>query len=77
MPEQRTVKLERLCVPDGQGGCITARYFIRPGSRSRPWTWFEPGQVPAFDEEVGWFVIERIRGGWKVLHQVPTPAWVR
>jgi hypothetical protein len=36
MPEMRTAKLERLTIPDGKGGTCTARFFIRPGSRSRP-----------------------------------------
>jgi hypothetical protein len=77
MPERRTAKLERLKVPDGQGETCTARFFIRPGSRSRPWVWFDPKQVPPFEEEVGWFEMERIPGGWKILHQVPKPAWER
>ena len=78
MPERRTIKLERLTVPDGEGGRSTARFFVRPGARSRPWIWFDPAQVPPFEEEVGWFEMERVRGqGWKVLHQVAKPAWER
>lgn len=77
MPERRTVKLERLLVPDGAGGERTARYFIRPGSRRAPWMWFDPEKVPPFEDEVGWFEMERIKGGWKVLHQVPQPPWDR
>lgn len=78
MPERRTAKLERLKVPDGAGGVETARFFIRPGSRSRPWKWFEPSEVPPFEEEVGWFEMERVRGsGWKVLRQVAKPTWER
>lgn len=78
MPERKVAKLERLTVYDGKGGNCTARFFIRLGSCSRPWTWFEPEQVPPFDEAVGWFELERERGrGRKVLRQVPKPAWVR
>jgi hypothetical protein len=66
MPERRTVKLERLCV-HGPG---RDRWFIRPGSRSRPWIWFDPGQVPFVDAPAAWFEIERIRGGWRVLRHV-------
>jgi hypothetical protein len=77
MPEQRTAKIERLNVPDGRGGTCTARFFVRPGSRSRPWIWFDPVQVPPFEEEVGWFEMERVKGGWKVLRQIDKPSWER
>ncbi|RIA46240.1 hypothetical protein DFR49_0773 [Hephaestia caeni] len=74
MPERKIAKLERLKISDD----ITARFFIRPGSRSRPWTWFEADEVPPFEEEIGWFELERERGhGWKVVRQVPKPAWER
>jgi len=72
--ERRIAKLERLKISDD----CTARFFIRPGSRSRPWIWFEPDQVQPFEEESGWFELERERGrGWRVLRRVPKPAWER
>ncbi len=74
MPERKVAKLERLKISDD----CTARFFIRPGCRSRPWIWFEPEEVPPFDEEEAWFELERERGrGWKVLRQVSKPAWAR
>ena len=75
MPETRTAKLERLTISDDKGGTCTARFFIRPGSRSRRWVWFDPEQVPPFEEETGWFEMERVKGGWKLLRQVPRPGW--
>jgi hypothetical protein len=66
MPERRIVHLERLCV-HGPG---RDRWFIRPGSRSRPWVWFDAHQVPYVDARAAWFELERIRGGWRVLRQV-------
>jgi hypothetical protein len=31
-----------------------------------------------FEEEAGWFEMERVRGsGWKVLRQVAKPTWER
>ena len=70
------MKIERLRVPEGEG-YRTARYFVRPGSRRGKWLWLDPAQVPEFEGKVGWFEIERIKGGWKVLHEVPEPSWLR
>ncbi len=74
MPEKRIAKLERLKSRPEDGG-QTLSLFIRPGSRSRPYTWFEPQQVPAFDGDFAYFEMERIKGGWKVLREVPPPPW--
>ncbi len=66
-------KIERLR-SGADDGRRTLSLFIRPGSRRRPWKFFAPEEVPDFDGEVGWFEIDRGRGGWKVLRQVPGPA---
>jgi hypothetical protein len=66
MPERRIAKLERLIV-DGPG---KDRWFIRPGTRKGPWIWFDPEEVPFVDATEAQFELERVRGGWKVLHQV-------
>lgn len=69
-------KIERLSTRKDDGD-RTLRYFIRPGSRSRPYHWFDPEQVPPFDGDVAWFEMERIKGGWRFLRQVPRPSWDR
>ncbi|MBU1378436.1 MAG: hypothetical protein KKE02_05870 [Alphaproteobacteria bacterium] len=67
--EVQVVKLERLSVR-GPGLDI---WFLRPGSRGRPWVWFQPHEVPFVDALDAYFEIERIRGGWRVLGQVGEP----
>lgn len=74
MPQTRTMKLERLVIPNGEGDQTTARFFVRPGSRNRPWIWLNPAEVPPFDGAAGWFELERIQGRWKVLRQVSAPG---
>ena len=75
MPQTRIARIERLVGPPPERR--TLRYFIRAGTRRSPWVWFDPGQVPAFEGEHAWFECERIKGGWRVLRQVETPAWAR
>lgn len=71
--EIRVEKLERLFV-HGPG---KDTWFLRPGSRSRPWVWFEPDAVPFVDAKSAYFEIQRVRGGWRVLRQVEEPAHLR
>ncbi len=65
MPTVRVFKIERLA-DRGE----TLAFFIRPPSRSRPWTWFKPQEVPQFDGREARFECERIKGGWRVLRRV-------
>ncbi|WP_293677506.1 hypothetical protein [uncultured Phenylobacterium sp.] len=63
MPDIHTYKIERLKVIGG----LThkqQRFFIRPGSRSRPWKFFDGWEVPEFEGDHAWFEIERSRGAW-------------
>jgi hypothetical protein len=69
MSERRIVRLERLKVR-GPG---RDRWFIRPGSRDRPWVWFDAEEVPFVDAADALFELERVRGGWKVLRHVAEP----
>lgn len=45
-------------------------YFVRPGSRSRPWIWFKDGDVPHFEESSARFVIEKRAGRWVAVEKV-------
>jgi len=65
-------KIERLRSSADDGG-RTLSYFIRPGSRRRPWKFFDPAEVPAFEGESAWFEIDRARGAWTVVRQVSSP----
>ncbi|HEY0436903.1 MAG TPA: hypothetical protein VGC92_09695 [Phenylobacterium sp.] len=65
MPQRTVALIERLIIED-----VTVRYFIRPGSRSRPWRWFQPDQVPPFEGRTARFEMERVKGGWRFLHQI-------
>jgi hypothetical protein len=47
-------------------------YFVRPGSRSRPWIWFRDGDVPAFEETSARFVVEKRGGRWVAVERVDT-----
>lgn len=76
MAERRVMKIERLSSGPDHGG-QTLRHFVQRGARSRPWKWFEPGEVPKYEGSHAWFECERAPGGWKVLRQVPKPAWER
>jgi len=66
MLDRRIKKLERLHV-HGPG---KDRWFIRPGSRSGSWKWFDAEQVPFVDAREAYFELERVRGGWKILRHV-------
>jgi len=68
MPERQIKKLQRLSGPDG----VTYCYFQRPGSRSRPWLWFEPWEVPDFEGPFALFECERATGHWRVLRRSRT-----
>jgi hypothetical protein len=71
--EVRVVKLERLPIR----GPAEDPWYLRPGSRSRGWLWFEPQAVPFVDATEAYFEIERVRGGWRVVRQVEQPAYLR
>jgi len=58
MPYQKTVLIE------WQTAGARRAYFVRPGTRSRPWIWFKDGDVPSFDEPAARFVIEKRAGRW-------------
>ena len=45
-------------------------YFVRPGTRSRPWIWFRDGAVPHFDERAARFVIEKRAGRWVAVEKL-------
>ncbi len=63
---QRTIQtIERL----GDGD-RTFCFFIRPGSRSRPYRWFEVAEVPPFDGKSARFEMERTRYGWTFIRQL-------
>lgn len=70
MPVTRIAKVERLTGPGGR----TLGYFIRPGSRSRPWIWLRLGQTPVFDGDHAWFECRRVKGGWVAVRQVEDPG---
>lgn len=46
-------------------------YFVRPGSRSRPWIWFRDGDMPHFDEPSARFVVEKRLGRWVGIERLP------
>ena len=60
--------IERLTATQADGR--TLAFFVRPGSRSRPWIWFKLHEVPDFEGDAARFECERIKGGWKVLRLV-------
>lgn len=45
-------------------------YFVRPGSRSRPWIWFRDGDVPEFEGPAARFVAEKRAGRWVAVEKV-------
>lgn len=66
-------KIERLR-SGADDGRRTLSLFIRPGSRKRPWKFFSPEAVPPFEGEHAWFEIDRTRGAWTFLREVPGPG---
>jgi hypothetical protein len=66
MPLRRIVKVERL-KDDGQ----TLSFFVRPGSRSKPWIWFKPEDMPSFEGEEAMVECERRAGRWVPVRVVP------
>jgi hypothetical protein len=67
MAHRRTVTVE------WQDAGVSRSYFVRPGSRSRPWIWFRHGDVPAFDEASARFVIEKRASRWIAVARVDDP----
>ena len=76
MAQIHTYKIERLKVVEGLPH-NRQTFFVRPGSRSRPWKFFQNGQVPEFEGDEAWFEIERRGPLWIFLRQIPKPSWVR
>lgn len=66
MPLRKTVTIE------WQDAGSSRSYFVRPGSRSRPWIWFRDGDVPAFEGSSARFVVERRAGRWVAVERVDT-----
>lgn len=58
MPYRKTVLIEWQTVGSRRS------YFVRPGSRSRPWIWFRDGDVPEFEGTSARFVVEKRAGRW-------------
>lgn len=72
MPRRKIAKLERLQIFEQPTSWDT--FFIRPGSRSRPWTWFSYDDMPPFQREAGLFELELMKGGgWRVVRRVEAP----
>jgi hypothetical protein len=69
MSRVRTCKIERLTSGPNDGS-RTLSFFIRPGSRSRPWKFFRPEEVPEFEGAHAWFEIERKGREWIFLRRV-------
>lgn len=64
MKRTRVDRTERLTLSKRDGG-DTLCLFVRPGNRSRPWIWFEPHEVPAFEGKSAKFKIVREDKRWK------------
>jgi hypothetical protein len=72
MPQTLTYKIERLKVLPGESHAKQT-FFIRPGSRRRPWKFFHNGAVPEFEGDYAFFEIERKGPLWIFHGQVPDP----
>lgn len=68
MPYRKTVLIE------WQTAGARRSYFVRPGSRSRPWIWFKDGAVPHFDGASARFIIEKRNGHWVAVEKVERSA---
>lgn len=66
-------KIERLKVVGGLSH-KQQTFFIRPGSRSRPWKFFEGWEAPPFEGDYAWFEVERQGKLWIFHRQVPGPG---
>lgn len=73
MPRTATCKIERLRVVAGQPHRDQS-FFIRPGSRHRPWRFFQGWEVPEFEGDHAWFEVERQGRCWVFHRQVPGPG---
>ena len=66
MPLRKTVTIE------WQDAGSSRAYFVRPGSRSRAWSWVLAGAGPAFEETSARFVVETRGGRWVAVERVDT-----
>ena len=66
MQRPQPVTIERLSCLENEA-VKTLAFFVRPGSRSRPWIWFEPDKVPPFEGKSAEFQIIRQDKRWRVL----------
>ena len=66
MPLRKVVKVERL-TGDGR----TLSFFVRPGSRSKPWIWFKPEDMPPFKGETAMVECERRERRWAPVRVLP------
>ena len=66
---RQIAKLERLTGHGANAG-VTYRYFVQPGSRSRPFIWFDPKDVPEFEGPTARFEIALVDKVWRVLRRV-------
>ena len=73
MAQTLTYKVERLKVVEGRPHARQS-FFIRPGSRRRPWKFFTGGEVPEFEGDHAWFEIERDGHCWVFHRQVAGPG---
>ncbi len=60
----------KIVLVEWQAAGARRSYFVRPGSRSRPWIWFRDGDVPPFDEASARFVVEKRAGRWGAVERV-------
>lgn len=70
MPIRRNFLIERRTVTEHDGIRRTLHFCVQPGSRSRPWRWFAPDEVPEFEGDEAWFECERDGRRWKVLRRL-------
>jgi len=68
IPYRKTVLIEWQWVGERRS------YFVRSGTRSRPWIWFRDGDVPHFDEKAARVVVEKRAGRWMAVEKLESPA---
>lgn len=66
---RQVATIERL-MGHGDDAGVTYKYFVRPGSRSRPYVFFEVSDVPEFDGPSARFEIARVDKAWRVLRRI-------